>query len=281
MYPPQTANLSYYLQLTRELLTLPTLQWHLRTFPLQWKVEEHAYGNHSDQRLWIIRPESQSKGVVVFFHGGGWIFGDQRMLAPSIHEWVNDGWTVLAPAYRKLPKYSVPHNLEDLDQLLQWLVISAPAIFSPDLPLFFGGMSAGGHIAALATLDIQRHQLFGFDSKRIKGLLLLAPPLSLKHMPKTPILNWYLAKSSQLKSPNWDPVQTLSDSFQPPLLLIHGTHDRTVPMVASKVFADQYQGPKSLHYLEALGHYHLPYWGIGKQPHIRKILMEWLNEFAQ
>lgn len=281
MFDPHPGDLKYYLQLSRELLTLPKLQWNLRTFPLRWKVQTHAYGSHPQQHLWQIVPEVAIKGVLVFFHGGGWIFGDQRMLAPAIHEWAAEGWMVLAPAYRKLPRYSVPHNLEDLDALVDWMANAPENILPAKLPIILGGMSAGGHLAALASLDADRHQRFYFESSRIKGLLLLAPPLSLMHMPKTPVLNWYLAKTRQKDLHGWDPVQLLPLMPKTPLLLIHGTNDQTVPPVASRVFTEQYLGPKSIHYLDGLGHYDLPYWGIGKQPLIKNLVMDWLRTMEQ
>lgn len=97
----------------------------------------------------LYRPSEQDGlGLLVFFHGGGWVLGSIeshdnlcRILANS------SGHCVLSVGYRLAPEHPFPSGLEDALAATRWGYASAGALgCSPDR-LAVGGDSAGGNLA--------------------------------------------------------------------------------------------------------------------------------------
>lgn len=103
------------------------------------------------------RHYASAKGapLVVFFHGGGFVFGDLdthdrlcRML--SLHAGVH----VLAIEYRLAPEFPFPAGLDDAERAWQWARGHAAELGADPARIAVAGDSAGGN---LATLTAQRH----------------------------------------------------------------------------------------------------------------------------
>ena len=100
----------------------------------------------------LYRPNDQDGlGLLVFFHGGGWVLGNLethdnlcRILANS------SGHCVLSVDYRLAPEHPFPAPLEDALAATRWAYANAEALgCSPDR-LAVGGDSAGGNLAIVA-----------------------------------------------------------------------------------------------------------------------------------
>lgn len=103
------------------------------------------------------RHYANAKGapLVVFFHGGGFVFGDLethdrlcRVL--SVHAGVH----VLAIEYRLAPEFPFPAGLDDAERAWQWARGHAADLGADPQRIAVAGDSAGGN---LATLTAQRH----------------------------------------------------------------------------------------------------------------------------
>lgn len=107
--------------------------------------------------------------VVLFFHGGGWVFGNlstHNSLCADIA--LQFGLRVLAVDYRLAPEHPFPAALEDAAAAAAWLAAS-PAILNGGVTgLILAGDSAGGNIAAVLA-----HQLAGKAGQPL-GVPLLA-----------------------------------------------------------------------------------------------------------
>jgi acetyl esterase len=97
----------------------------------------------------FYRPNDRDDlGLLVFFHGGGWVLGNLdshdnlcRILANS------SGQCVLSVGYRLAPEHPYPAALEDAVTATRWAHANAESIgCSPDR-LAVGGDSAGGTLA--------------------------------------------------------------------------------------------------------------------------------------
>src|SRR3954469_14803813 len=97
----------------------------------------------------LYRPnDREDLGLLVFFHGGGWVLGNLeshdnlcRILANS------GGCCVLSVAYRLAPEHPYPAALEDAVTATRWAHTNAASLgCSPDR-IGVGGDSAGGTIA--------------------------------------------------------------------------------------------------------------------------------------
>lgn len=95
----------------------------------------------------VLTPEGDPRGVIVYYHGGGWMVGtaDQfdtlgRQIAAGT------GCTVLLPEYRLAPEYPYPTAANDAWDALTW----AAGRFAGQ-PLIVSGDSSGGNLAAVVA----------------------------------------------------------------------------------------------------------------------------------
>lgn len=93
-----------------------------------------------------------SRGIFVYYHGGGWTIGDLdthdpvcRQLAVASHA------TVLSVDYRLAPEHPFPAAVDDAWAALQW-VDAHRNEFGASSAVVVGGDSAGGNLAAVSAL---------------------------------------------------------------------------------------------------------------------------------
>jgi acetyl esterase/lipase len=101
----------------------------------------------------LYRPGDETGlGLLVYFHGGGWVFGDldthdciARALAAE------SGHAVLSIDYRLAPEHPFPTGLEDAAATASWAHDHADALGCDPARLAIGGDSAGANLAAVVT----------------------------------------------------------------------------------------------------------------------------------
>jgi len=101
-------------------------------------------------RLYDKQAQRAPGPVIVYFHGGGFVYGDlasHDALCRSIADQTD--WPVLAVHYRLAPEHPFPAFAEDAEAAARW-VASAPAALGLGVTgLITCGDSAGGHLAIL------------------------------------------------------------------------------------------------------------------------------------
>jgi acetyl esterase len=103
-------------------------------------------------------------GVVVYFHGGGWVMGDLNTHDAPCRGLANaSGMRVVAIDYRLAPEHPYPAANDDA-----WALLSSIAEMHEG-PLFVGGDSAGGHIATCIAARARGSEL------HVAGQLLVYP----------------------------------------------------------------------------------------------------------
>jgi acetyl esterase/lipase len=136
-------------------LLLPGLAW-FRT-PGFTRVAGVVYATAAgrDLALDVHRPEPRRVDcpVLVEIHGGGWIAGDRRLEArPLMAHMAAQGWVCVSVDYRIGRATSWPDQIVDVNTALAWVREHiAEHGGDPDFVALTGG-SAGGHLAALASL---------------------------------------------------------------------------------------------------------------------------------
>jgi acetyl esterase len=100
----------------------------------------------------LYRPNGAT-GVVVFLHGGGFVFGDVVTHDAQARRIANrTGLAVLAVDYRRPPEHPFPAAPDDVDAVVSWLLDDARTQDLDRARLVALGDSAGGNLALVAAL---------------------------------------------------------------------------------------------------------------------------------
>ena len=105
-----------------------------------------AAGTHADEVL----------PVLVYFHGGGWTFGDldsHDIVCRSIANQVRGA--LVSVAYRLAPEHKFPAALEDCIAATRWVGAEAKHLRVDASRIAVGGDSAGGNLAAVVALALR------------------------------------------------------------------------------------------------------------------------------
>lgn len=102
-------------------------------------------------RLYV--PSAEPKGLVVYFHGGGWVIGTVAGYHPMTATLANrTGCAVLSVDYRLAPENPYPVPVEDALAAIRWAAEQgAAAIGAEPRALVAMGDSAGGNLATVAS----------------------------------------------------------------------------------------------------------------------------------
>jgi acetyl esterase len=118
------------------------------------KVENRAIpGPGGDIPIRIYTPSVAPNGILVFYHGGGWVVGDLESHDYVCRALTNAaGCTVVAVDYRLAPEHKFPAGPEDCYAAANWVAHNAALLGSDDGHVAVGGDSAGGNLAAVVAL---------------------------------------------------------------------------------------------------------------------------------
>ena len=106
-----------------------------------------AYGTGERQRLDLILPDGDSKGLVVFVHGGYWMRFDKSSWTDLAEGARSHGWTVALPSYTLTPAA----RISDITAEITAAIATAAAQVSG--PIRLAGHSAGGHLVTRLLCD--------------------------------------------------------------------------------------------------------------------------------
>ena len=109
-------------------------------------------------RLYV--PRDDGRGLLVFFHGGGWVVGDldtHEHLCRAIA--ADAGIRVLSVDYRLAPEAPAPTAAEDAIAAFTWAVDHAEDLGADPSLVAVGGDSAGGNLAAVVAQQTVRRDL--------------------------------------------------------------------------------------------------------------------------
>jgi acetyl esterase/lipase len=129
----------------------------------------------SKHKLDIYSPKGKEKSPVFFFiHGGAWTSGDRSQYPPLGNRYASEGIVTVVPSYRLAPKYPFPAQIEDTAAAFAWTVRHISEFGGDTNRIYVGGHSAGGHLAALLTLDPAHLAKHNLTPDLIKGVMCLS-----------------------------------------------------------------------------------------------------------
>ncbi len=203
------------------------------------------YGKAGDETLFLDVGMPAGEGpfpIAIIVHGGGWIRGDKQGDEKVLFKPLADADFVwFSINYRLAPKNRWPACLEDTQTAIKWVKANAAKYKGDPNRIAIIGYSAGGQIACqagvLADKDMAVAAIVGlaaptdlvFDSLRRGGM-------------STYMKDLFGLQSADVNSPKavqklWDasPINHLKQGL-PPVLLVHGTADKSVPYQLSLNF---------------------------------------------
>jgi len=102
----------------------------------------------------LYRPSAKTDlGLLVFFHGGGWVIGDLNSHDGVCRSIANkSGHAVLSVDYRLAPEHKFPAAFDDCASVAKWAFDNAATLGIDNMRMAVGGDSAGGNLAAAVAL---------------------------------------------------------------------------------------------------------------------------------
>lgn len=210
------------------------------------------------QRLDLYLPEKtadQRLPLIVHIHGGGWQAGS-KFPSPFVNM-VNRGYVVASVEYRFSQKAKFPAQIQDCQAAIRWLRAHRDEYHIDADHIGVVGGSAGGHLSALVATsggkkafapiggnDDQSDRvqcvvnIFGpadftavmrhaEDDKNVRNIFKFNTPSD----PYSELIGTSLVDNKQ-KTDAVSPIHYVSND-NPPMLILHGTHDTLVPYAQS------------------------------------------------
>ena len=104
----------------------------------------------------IYRGHGPPTGLIVYFHGGGFVIGSIGLMDNVARELAHGaGAVVVSVGYRLAPEHPYPAGLADCETVTRWAVATAQRFDVPKESVAVAGESAGGNLAAAVALRVR------------------------------------------------------------------------------------------------------------------------------
>ncbi|HEV8272424.1 MAG TPA: alpha/beta hydrolase [Chitinophagaceae bacterium] len=255
----------------KPLLATAQKQAEGNTYP----QEEFVYGRKDGMGLLMtqLKPKVKSNGkAIISVQAGSW-FSNFTMVERGVYykrEYLDKGYNVFMVVLGSQPRYAIPDQVDDLKRAVRYIRYNAKQLgIDPDHIGIEGG-SAGGHLSLLIATADEKINANASDpvdrvSSRVQAAAVLFPP--------TDFFNWGFPGAATINQREvqkqlrvygafdfrvwnnstltYDPVTDTAarnkigkeispiyavSSDDPPIFIIHGDADMTVPVQQSQTF---------------------------------------------
>jgi acetyl esterase/lipase len=178
------------------------------------------------------RPGSGDRPLVLYFHGGGFVFGDLRLGDwLCSHVAVTVGAVVVSVEYRLAPRHKFPAAVDDCYAALLWAAENAAGLGASG-PIGVMGESAGGNLSAVTCL-LARDR----GGPAISHQVLIYPATDMTTMPPATAATLFIPEGeirayhrhyladADPSDPRVSPQLAADHSKLPPALIQVGEHD--------------------------------------------------------
>jgi acetyl esterase/lipase len=180
-----------------------------------------AFGPHGNKLdIWSTSTQGkEARPVLVFFYGGGWANGTRTEYSYAARPFVEAGYIVVLPDYRKVPEVRFPGFVEDSAAAVKWVQSNIAKYGGDPARVSVAGHSAGAYNALMLALDPKY-----LGDKPVTAAISLAGAAD--------FYPFTSKRAVEAMSQFPDPLATQPVTFvrkdAPPILLIHGTDDSVV-----------------------------------------------------
>jgi pectinesterase len=220
----------------RVISALPYAQYGDRTLLLDLYLPAHP-------------PRQPIPGAVVI-RGGGWMVGDRQRFAHVASALAERGIAAASIEYRTADVAAFPGAIQDVKAAVRWMRANAAQYGIDPKAIGAIGGSSGAHMALLAGLSSGVTEFEGNGghndtSSAIQSVVAMATPadlLALSEDNKATVAKFLhvTPKEDRAKWQFASPVNHIN-SKGPPVLLLHGASDDSVPVSQSLDFAKRYR----------------------------------------
>jgi len=239
--------------------------------PVGFKATEDVVFGHKDGlalTLDVIEPETNAKHIgVILVSSGSWNSKKSDIPEEEDHRrkydhWmqglIKGGFTLFVVRHGSSPRYTVAEMVPDMNRAVRFVRLNAARFQVNPNQLGITSGSSGGHLALMAAMTADDGKPESKDplehvSSRVQAVVAWFPP--------TDLVNWGAPGSfrlieltrpgffkrilgdvtdleTQLKAIS--PIYLVQKN-SPPLLLIHGDSDKTVPLQQSEILKAKYE----------------------------------------
>lgn len=102
-----------------------------------------------------IPSDSKKKPIMMYFHGGGWVFGGIEEADAVCRRLANHlGCVIASVGYRLAPEFPFPKPLDDCYVATKWMAMNGHVYGGNHRNIIVSGESAGGNLAAAVALMV-------------------------------------------------------------------------------------------------------------------------------
>ena len=206
--------------------------------PEMERVEERTIAGPDGQAtLRVLVPIENPRGVLVYYHGGGWVMGsidESDTVARKLAE--RTSCAVVLVEYRLAPEHRYPTAVGDSYAALEWVGRHLGDIAGREAPLIVAGDGAGGNLAAVMAIRARDRSgppivlqvlIYPVTDADFDRPSYTDPENQLLLTRAAMIWSWdhYLPESSRRTEPDASPLHTEDLSGLPPAVVLTAEHD--------------------------------------------------------
>jgi acetyl esterase/lipase len=193
-------------------------------------------------RLDVYAPTSEGDHPVLFFvHGGSWKDYDKKLFAPVAMKLLPEGMVVVIPDYTLHPDAQYEQMADEVAAALSWTLDNIDQYGGDPARVVVAGHSAGAHLGALAVMDPRFLEAYGHSGDEVCSLIGMSGVYDVQAE-----YDYWMEKGEEPEvmlevmggTGNFAQASPLRyvRAGLPPVLLIHGELDETVPAQISVAF---------------------------------------------
>ena len=193
-------------------------------------------------RLDVYSPATGDRyPVLIFVHGGGWKDFDKTLFASVAQKMLPQNLVVVIPDYTLYPNGDYRLMAREVAAVIAWTLDNIASYGGDPQRVVAAGHSAGAHLVTLATLDASYLAEFGHRTEELCGLVGMSGVYDIQAQfafeqsqgRDAPVMTTVMGGRANFSAAS--PIRYVRPGL-PPILLIHGDRDETVPVSIGQDF---------------------------------------------
>ena len=224
----------------------PTAHWAATIADHYLIYPDITYGVANNYTLkldvWQRKDAQGPVPTLIYYHGGGWIFGDRTGATLLLMPYLEKGWNVVNVEYRMASVSLAPAAVTDCRCALRWVVGNAKKYNVDTSRIVLTGHSAGGHLALISGMLPEGtgldNECYGTEPLKVAAIVNWYGVSDVADLVQGPDLKnyammWVGSQPDKLAIARRVSPITYVRPGLPPILSVHGDADPVVPYAQS------------------------------------------------